>query len=755
MYILSLLVREFGGIKDRSFDFSRGMNLLTGDNESGKSTLISFIRFMLYGLPKRRAGESLSDGDRAFSWENGVADGSMKIEKDGKIYRIERREQSAGGRKLLTVYDEESGDPLPKGDAPGVFLLGIPAEVFDSTACLRQLRAGDLDSDGLSSAIENLLLSGDEAVNTEKAMKNLDKARTTLLHKNGHGGEIHRYGEEIGALRLRLDQLREDHRALLEAQERGTELKKCISEVSRALEKAEEEYASLSETEILTRFDALREEEARLSALEKELTDYEAAHQGGVAAPTLCRSLESASEQLDRDERNILRCEAELRIANEAPATSEWLTETADAVYSAGGKEAVLDRLAQSDRAYKKEKRLSLVFRTVGLSFLLLGIILALALQDPLFLLPSLVGALAFVGIAKEKRSRAIRKETDAFRKELRLDPSVEPETYVELALRERRTKEERVARITAAEAAVKDAKRHESEHRIEAEQLLLSIGKALTEITPQALRALSLSLTRESAERERLVSGVSLLSDSVERAKKALLPYSEPILRSRLPEGFDYKDPASLHAYEEKRDRLRASLSALREEHLTVERRISALAASAGDPEALLSEINDKSAEKRELEQKHRAILLAIEAITVAREGLKGRIGPQIRSDASRYLSILSDGKYDRLRLDESFTITTEENGRSHPSDAFSGGTRDAMYLSLRLALTDLFRGGGEPFPILLDEALAQLDDTRAEALLSLLLTRAQNGGQVLLFTCHTREKQMLAGTDTHFIGL
>ena len=108
MYILSLFIREFGGIKDRSFDFSRGMNLLTGDNESGKSTLISFIRFMLYGLPKRRAGEPLSDGDRAFSWENGVADGSMKIEKDGKIYRIERREQNAGGRKHLTVYDEES-----------------------------------------------------------------------------------------------------------------------------------------------------------------------------------------------------------------------------------------------------------------------------------------------------------------------------------------------------------------------------------------------------------------------------------------------------------------------------------------------------------------------------------------------------------------------------------------------------------------------------------------------------------------------
>ena len=755
MYILSLFIREFGGIKDRSFDFSRGMNLLTGDNESGKSTLISFIRFMLYGLPKRRAGEPLSDGDRAFSWENGVADGSMKIEKDGKIYRIERREQNAGGRKHLTVYDEESGDPLPKGDAPGVLFLGIPAEVFDSTACLRQLRAGDLDSDGLSSAIENLLLSGDEAVSTEKALKNLEKARTTLLHKNGHGGEIHRYNAEITALHLQLDRLREDHRALSEAEERGAELKKCIAEVSRASEKAEEDYASLSETEILTRFDALNEEEARLSALKKELSDYEATHEGSAAPQALCRSLESAAERLDRDERNILRCEAELRIANEAIKANESLIETAEAVYKAGGIEVVLGRLKELHRTYKKEKRRSLIFLTVGLSFFFLGIVLALILHSPLFLLPSLAVVLAFAGIARERRSRMAKKEANAFRKELCLDPTVDPEGYVELALRERKKKEEQINRVTAAEKTLSDAKATEREDKKTAEEILLSIGNPQIEITPQALRSLSLSITRENAERERLISGVSLLSESVERAKKALLPYSEPILRDRLPEGFDYKDPACLRAYEEKRDRLRSSLSALREEHLTVERRISALAASIGDPEALLSEISDKSAEKHSLEGKHRAILLAIESITEAREGLKGRIGPQIRRDASRYLSFLSGGKYDRLRLDDSFAITTEENGRSHPSDAFSGGTRDAMYLSVRLALTDLFKGSGEPFPILLDEALAQLDDTRAEALLTLLVSRAENGGQVLLFTCHAREKQMLTGTNTNFIEL
>ena len=46
MKIQQLHITEFASFKDRSFDLSGGMTLIEGRNESGKSTLAAFIRFM-------------------------------------------------------------------------------------------------------------------------------------------------------------------------------------------------------------------------------------------------------------------------------------------------------------------------------------------------------------------------------------------------------------------------------------------------------------------------------------------------------------------------------------------------------------------------------------------------------------------------------------------------------------------------------------------------------------------------------------
>ena len=129
-------------------------------------------------------------------------------------------------------------------------------------------------------------------------------------------------------------------------------------------------------------------------------------------------------------------------------------------------------------------------------------------------------------------------------------------------------------------------------------------------------------------------------------------------------------------------------------------------------------------------------------------------RVNPRLRQSAARYLSVLTDGRYDALALDTDYLPSAESTGGIHPSEAFSGGTKDALYLSLRLALTDLL-SGKEAKPILLDEALAQLDDKRATALLTILLHRAEAGGQSLLFTCHSREERLLEGQNYHKFAL
>ena len=49
MKINALHISAFGGIKNLSLDFNKNFNIIYGDNENGKTTVMSFIKMMFYG----------------------------------------------------------------------------------------------------------------------------------------------------------------------------------------------------------------------------------------------------------------------------------------------------------------------------------------------------------------------------------------------------------------------------------------------------------------------------------------------------------------------------------------------------------------------------------------------------------------------------------------------------------------------------------------------------------------------------------
>jgi uncharacterized protein YhaN len=70
---------------------------------------------------------------------------------------------------------------------------------------------------------------------------------------------------------------------------------------------------------------------------------------------------------------------------------------------------------------------------------------------------------------------------------------------------------------------------------------------------------------------------------------------------------------------------------------------------------------------------------------------------------------------------------------------DGLSEGTRDQLYLSLRLASLLRHAELGGAMPLVLDDVLIQYDDERSRAALSVLAEVAQKM-QVLFFTHHAR---------------
>jgi hypothetical protein len=94
-------------------------------------------------------------------------------------------------------------------------------------------------------------------------------------------------------------------------------------------------------------------------------------------------------------------------------------------------------------------------------------------------------------------------------------------------------------------------------------------------------------------------------------------------------------------------------------------------------------------------------------------------------------------------------------EDGRSASIEHLSRGTREQVFLSLRLALAAAYSRRGAPLPMIFDDVLVNFDARRAEAAAQTLCQFAAAGHQVLVFTCHDHIRQIFQSLDVDVRGL
>jgi len=112
----------------------------------------------------------------------------------------------------------------------------------------------------------------------------------------------------------------------------------------------------------------------------------------------------------------------------------------------------------------------------------------------------------------------------------------------------------------------------------------------------------------------------------------------------------------------------------------------------------------------------------------------------PQTLRESSQYLAQLTLGQYRRvwMPLDRRVLLVEDEDAKSLSLDVLSRGTREAVYISLRLALASSFARRGALLPLVFDDVLVNLDAARVRAAAQLFRDFAKDGQQILMFTCH-----------------
>lgn len=128
------------------------------------------------------------------------------------------------------------------------------------------------------------------------------------------------------------------------------------------------------------------------------------------------------------------------------------------------------------------------------------------------------------------------------------------------------------------------------------------------------------------------------------------------------------------------------------------------------------------------------------------ALEELQERQQPVVLRSASSLFEAVTGGRYLRIRqvVDQRQVEVIDAGGRAVAASDLSRGTREQLYLCLRLGLVEAFAEQGIRLPLLMDDVLVNFDPVRAQATARVLggVAAAQ---QILFFTCHPRTAQLL----------
>lgn len=213
MEILELNLKHFGRFTDYRLPLHAGVNVIGGDNETGKSTMHAFIRAMLYGIPRRRRGAG--DEYRLHQpWDNpGYFAGTMRLSWKGKVYRIERTFERRN-ESLSVICETDRTKIEDPENALRAFTSGLSESAFDNTFFVPQ--RGTATSEELGAAIQEYLVnfqeSADSAVDVRGALAYLKARRKKAASQQNSAAAA--IDEAINANRREADFLRAEEQRL-------------------------------------------------------------------------------------------------------------------------------------------------------------------------------------------------------------------------------------------------------------------------------------------------------------------------------------------------------------------------------------------------------------------------------------------------------------------------------------------------------------------------------------------------------------
>ncbi len=760
MIIEKINIKSFGLLTDTILEFSDGINVIEGPNEAGKSTIAAFIRYMFYGFDGALSTPELSERQRRVNWDTGVAQGSMTVRVKGKRYLISRSTSltETNPRPIYkedaSVIDLESGAPVFGKMPAGEVFFGVDRELFENTAFIGQIGETRINEGSVKEAIENILFSGSERTNTERASQKLSEKMHQLLHENRMGGAIFELMAKEEELEARLSRFDEDNKEILAKEAELHEIKSIKQEAEDKKNSFTELDTSYRNFMVIESFDKLHEFEDECERKAEVYNTFiqDNTKNGFVPTSQYLTQIAVARQSVNDAYRHL--ADAQDRYTKEKSVIG--ITGEAEREISLtdtfGGEKKIKEDIHKKRLETVKNSLIASLGGAVTLVMIILEIIASGFLAEIAMRIVMAIIGLGGIGACAYFVYRAIgcERAIGEIAKKFGVQGYQDLKGKLTLIGEQRQKRDALIAANDSAVRALEDAKTGYRKAKEELARIVKLWGDSVPETDINAfLDELEMRVDEFLKMKDRLFAEKNDIEITVKEIRRTLLDKSEIDIRAKVPP-LKRKVLASVNHSDIISGIAEAKAKIAEQDKLIfeVEDELAALKVKMQNPGVIYSEINALEKQLDELKLRHKAYYMALDAIKGAETKLRTEISPRLGEYAANLMQVMTDKKYSSLTLSDELKIAfAGKDGKERSADFLSGGTQDLAYIAVRMALIDMLYP--EKPPVCFDESFAHQDNVRARAMMKAIKSLADDGMQSIIFTCRKRESTLANELD------
>ena len=772
MKLVRLEMENFRQHLSTAIDFTDGVTGVIGPNGAGKTTILEAIAWALYGSPALRGN---IDSVRSKAADGGAkATVALTFELGGSLYRVARAvDASKSGHAVLEVDSHPMRTGTKEVNAAVAHLLGMDYQAFFTSFFTAQKELefmASLDGRARAAAIGRML--GYDRLSKARDQANSDRlglAREIEGLEKGLADpeELKQRKKDAQAALAQAKKLLDDAEAARKAagesvdrlkplKEASDQKSKRRDEVSRRLEIDRADVARISTrlAELKAEIDGMKSKRGEFDALKTKLGEFK---EQAEELKRLSELSQYESERqrlagqitaLEQDIKRLRAREKALSKSQEAQTRAQAALETAESLLAGTDKKVQSCREARIAQLHSLEAQIG-QFEAQAKQVAAKRGRIAEAGADgkcPTCERP-LAKELPTVLANFDSQATEIGDRVAALSAEKTKLEADDGELAALVKSRESVSAQLEALRKEKSDADASVAESETVHRELDAKsaqvvELQAELGKLPAGFDEKRFRELqqlreSLQPVRERAaalngELERLPKVENEFTELGARfeAKNREIAQSEKTLSEI---GFSESDHERLTLdFETATAQLNAALVTVEKQRGEVNTANAILANNEREEKAYKAKVEGLSVKRSE--RLHLEVLA--QAFDKLRAELNDRIRPELESIASELLSEMTDGRYNTLEINDSYSAVIRDDGELKP--VISGGEDDIVNLALRLAVSQMIADrAGQSFSLLvLDEVFGSLDDVRRDNVVALLQNLKNRFEQIIVIT-------------------